>query len=63
VIRAAAQADPLRGFSAEQLPTFRPPRRPIEHHQPSVGVVPPLGKGEGILVVEDGGEYGAEPLD
>ena len=26
-------------------------------------VVPPLGKGKGILLVEDGGDYQAEPLD
>jgi hypothetical protein len=26
-------------------------------------VVPPLGKGEGVLVVEDGGRYRVEPLD
>jgi hypothetical protein len=26
-------------------------------------VVAPLGKGEGVLVVEDGGRYRVEPLD
>jgi hypothetical protein len=26
-------------------------------------VVPPLGKGEGVLLVEDGGAYRVEPLD
>ena len=26
-------------------------------------VVPPLGKGEGVLLVEDGGDYRVEPLD
>jgi hypothetical protein len=26
-------------------------------------VVPPLGKGEGILLIEDGGDYQVEPLD
>ncbi len=26
-------------------------------------VVPPLGTGEGVLVVEDGGDYRVEPLD
>jgi hypothetical protein len=26
-------------------------------------VVPPLGKGEGVLLIEDGGEYRVEPLD
>jgi hypothetical protein len=25
-------------------------------------VVPPLGKGEGILLIEDGGDYRVEPL-
>ena len=26
-------------------------------------VVPPLGKGKGVLLIEDGGDYRAEPLD
>jgi phosphohistidine phosphatase SixA len=26
-------------------------------------VVPPLGKGEGVLLIEDGGDYRVEPLD
>ena len=26
-------------------------------------VVPPLGKGKGVLLVEDGGDYQVEPLD
>jgi hypothetical protein len=26
-------------------------------------VVPPLGKGKGVLLVEDGGDYRVEPLD
>ncbi len=26
-------------------------------------VVPPLGKGQGVLLIEDGGEYRVEPLD
>ena len=26
-------------------------------------VVPPLGKGAGILLIEDGGDYRVEPLD
>jgi hypothetical protein len=26
-------------------------------------VVPPLGKGKGVLLIEDGGDYVAEPLD
>jgi hypothetical protein len=26
-------------------------------------IVPPLGKGEGILLIEDGGDYRVEPLD
>jgi hypothetical protein len=26
-------------------------------------VVPPLGKGEGIVLIEDGGRYRVEPLD
>jgi hypothetical protein len=25
-------------------------------------VVPPLGKGEGVLLIEDGGHYRVEPL-
>ena len=26
-------------------------------------VVPPLGKGKGVLLIEDGGHYRVEPLD
>jgi hypothetical protein len=26
-------------------------------------VVPPLGKGQGVLLIEDGGQYRVEPLD
>jgi hypothetical protein len=26
-------------------------------------VVPPLGKGQGVLLIEDGGHYRVEPLD
>jgi hypothetical protein len=26
-------------------------------------VVPPLGKGEGVLLIEDGGGYRVEPMD
>ena len=26
-------------------------------------VVPPLGKGKGVLLVQDGGDYRVEPLD
>ena len=26
-------------------------------------IVPPLGKGKGVLLVEDGGDYRVEPLD
>jgi hypothetical protein len=26
-------------------------------------IVPPLGKGKGILLMEDGGDYRVEPLD
>ena len=26
-------------------------------------VVPPLGKGKGVLLIEDGGDYRVEPLD
>ena len=26
-------------------------------------VVPPVGKGKGVLLIEDGGEYRLEPLD
>jgi hypothetical protein len=26
-------------------------------------VIPPLGKGKGILLVQDGGDYQVEPLD
>ncbi len=26
-------------------------------------VVPPLGKGQGVLLIEEGGDYLAEPLD
>jgi hypothetical protein len=26
-------------------------------------IVPPLGKGEGVLLIEDGGAYRVEPLD
>jgi hypothetical protein len=26
-------------------------------------VLPPLGKGAGVVLIEDGGDYRAEPLD
>jgi len=30
---------------------------------PAGAYVPPVGKGKGILLVEDGGDYRLEPLD
>ena len=47
-------------------------RAPVAGHRPATEaavpglagrVVPPLGKGQGVLLIEDGGEYRVEPLD
>ena len=46
--------------------------RPMVGHSPTIEaavlglagrVVPPLGKGKGVLLIEDGGDYRVEPLD
>ena len=38
----------------------RPARR---YARAGRGIRPPVGKGKGILLVEDGGDYRLEPLD
>ena len=64
----------LLGFSLRQIVDALPEggRALVVGHSPTneaavlgltAQVVPPLGKGDGILLVEDGGSYRVEPLD